>query len=59
MHDLSVWLGTRAQVLASIAASHNMAPGLTEGEVLEVCQELGIKVPELVPEGYVWDGSEY
>lgn len=53
------WLGTRAQVLNSLAASHNMPPGLTGAEVLEVCWELGIEVPETVPEGYVWDGYEY
>lgn len=36
-----------------------MPPGLTGAEVLEVCWELGIEVPETVPEGYVWDGYEY
>ena len=53
------WLGTRAQILASLAASHNMAPGLTGEEIEEVCREIGVKVPETTPAGYVWDGSEY
>lgn len=55
----SWWTGTRSQLLASMAREHNLAPGLTDEEIEEVFQELGIKVPEQMPAGYVWDGVEY
>lgn len=57
--DGPMWTGTREQVLRSFAASHNMPPALSAEEVLEVCAELGLPAPDLPPEGYVWDGSEY